>query len=124
MRSGMSEVSTRDRVCQHEQWEVPTGGRPAGEMPGEKSNIRRELSINPGLPIDKRTGPFIATQGGSEPGVASLNGLLERNDGKRFVFSITLNETNMALDESKAIVQRAIEFVGKGTTPADGVPRK
>jgi hypothetical protein len=78
--------------------------------------VRAILSINPGLPIDKKVFPYIAFKGGSEPGVLSLNWLLERSDGKRFVLAFTLNDTKKAIDESLgiALAQRAIELLGKG----------
>lgn len=109
-----------DVLSQHEQWDSPTS--PEKPEVGEKSNIRRTLSINPGVPLDKKVWRFAGFKGGSEPGVMCLNWLLERADGKRFVFSFTLNDTKKAIDESRAIAiaQRAIEFLGQSAEPADG----
>jgi beta-lactamase class A len=116
-----------DLLSQREQWDVSTPqSAAAAEATGEKSAIRRILSINPGIPFDRKVWPFVAYKGGSEPGVMSLNWLLERADHRRFVFSITFNDTKKAIDEPKAIAiaQRAIEFLGKGMKPAKAEEKK
>jgi hypothetical protein len=116
-----------DLLSQREQWDVSTPqSAAAAEATGEKSAIRRILSINPGIPFDRKVWPFVAYKGGSEPGVMSLNWLLERADHRRFVFSITFNDTKKAIDEPEAIAiaQRAIEFLGKGMKPAKAEEKK
>ena len=76
--------------------------------------IRDILAINPGVPIDRKVWTYAGYKGGSEPGVLSLNWLLERRDGKKYVVSITFNDTRKAVDESLALAlaQRAVEFLG------------
>jgi hypothetical protein len=80
--------------------------------------LREILSLNPGIPIDKKTFPFIGFKGGSEPGVLTLNFFLERNDNRRFALSIMFNDTKKPIDEPLAIAlaTRAIEFLGTWDT--------
>jgi hypothetical protein len=65
--------------------------------------IRRILAQNPGIAFDKKTWPYVAFKGGSEPGVLSLTWLLERSDGRSFVLSIVLNDSARAIDEAGAV---------------------
>jgi hypothetical protein len=91
---------------------------PTGDKRAAQPQIREILSINPGIPIDKKTFPFIAFKGGSEPGVMSLNWLLERTDGRRFTVSLIVNDTKKPIDEPLTIglATRAIEFLGTWDT--------
>ena len=53
--------------------------------------LRDVLAINNGLALDAKTWPYAGYKGGSEPGVMNLTWLLGRDDGKRFVVSLTVN---------------------------------
>ena len=61
------------------------------------------LSINPGLQLDPQTWTWIGFKGGSEPGVLSLNWLLERQDGRWFTLSVTLNDSTNLIDETAVL---------------------
>ncbi len=76
--------------------------------------IRDILAINPGIPIDRTIWTYAGYKGGSEPGVISLTWLLERHDGKKYVLSLTFNDTKKPIDESLALAfaQRAVEYLG------------
>lgn len=94
--------------------ELARDGRfPTGDPRPAQPQVRDILSLNPGVPIDKKAFPYIAYKGGSEPGVLSLNWLLERADGRRFALSLTLDDTTNPIDEPLAIAlaTRAIEFL-------------
>ncbi|HYX34172.1 MAG TPA: serine hydrolase [Oligoflexus sp.] len=58
------------------------------------------LSKNPGLPIDAQKFPFIGFKGGSEPGVMNLSWLLQRDDKRWFVVSVSANDKAKPLKES------------------------
>ncbi len=60
------------------------------------------LSINPGLGFDPEVWPYIGFKGGSELGVLSMNWLLGHADGRTFVVSATVNDTEAPLDEPAA----------------------
>ncbi len=76
--------------------------------------VRDILAINPGIPIDRKIWSYAGYKGGSEPGVLSLTWLLERRDGKKFILSITFNDTKKPIDEPLALslAQRAVEYLG------------
>jgi beta-lactamase class A len=76
--------------------------RAASQRPG-LAPISQILAKNPGLPLDRKTWPYVAFKGGSEPGVLSLTWLLTRRDGHSFVLSIVLNDTAGAIDEAGAV---------------------
>ena len=73
------------------------------------------LAINPGIQLDRTTWPYVAFKGGSEPGVVSLTWYLERHDGKTFVLSIVLNDTQHDVDTpgAVAIAEAAIGLLAK-----------
>jgi hypothetical protein len=54
--------------------------------------VRDILSLNPGLALDPSVWTYAAFKGGSEPGVLSGTWLLERTDGRAFVFTMSLND--------------------------------
>ena len=49
------------------------------------------LSINPGIPFDSESWPYVGYKGGSEPGVLNMTWLLRRADDRWFVLSSSLN---------------------------------
>jgi hypothetical protein len=57
------------------------------------SPIRQILAINPGVSLNRSTWPYVAFKGGSEPGVISLTWYLQLHDGRAFVLSIVLNDS-------------------------------
>jgi hypothetical protein len=61
------------------------------------------LSINPGVPVDAETWPWVGFKGGSEPGVLNLNWILERADGRIFVLSANLNDPAQLIDQDTTI---------------------
>lgn len=80
----------------------------------ELAPVREILAINPGIPIDRNIWKYVGYKGGSEPGVLSLTWLLERKDGRKYVLSMTFNDTKKPIDEPLALglAQRAIEYLG------------
>ena len=74
------------------------------------------LSMNPGLPDEKKQYRYIGFKGGSEPGVLDLTFLLQRaRDDKWLFLTVDFNDANAPVDEPKAIaaVATAREFLGK-----------
>jgi hypothetical protein len=53
----------------------------------------------PGLSIDRRPWASVGFKGGSEPGILSLNWILTRADGRRFVLAFLWNDTESRLPE-------------------------
>jgi hypothetical protein len=54
-----------------------------------------------GLRLDRDLWPEVAFKGGSEPGVLCLTWLLERDDGKKFVFSLIWNHQEKTVNEGR-----------------------
>ncbi|MDP9000817.1 MAG: hypothetical protein M3O46_11975 [Myxococcota bacterium] len=74
------------------------------------------LSINSGIPDDKKQYAYIGFKGGSEPGVLNMTFLLQRaRDGKWFFLTAGFNDTSAPIDEAKAIAAEATarEFLGR-----------
>jgi hypothetical protein len=65
--------------------------------------VGHALAINPGVPLDAATWPYVGYKGGSEPGVLTLNWLLQRADGRWFVVSLGWNDPAKAIDEATAV---------------------
>jgi len=61
------------------------------------------LSKNPGLPAIKDSFRFVGFKGGSEPGVFSLNWLLQREDQRWFVVSLTANDSLKELKQNELL---------------------
>ena len=64
--------------------------------------VTQILTINPGLPDEAAAFESIAFKGGSEPGVVSMNWLVERTDGRQFVIAGSLVDPEQPLDELEA----------------------
>jgi beta-lactamase class A len=74
------------------------------------------LSINAGIPDEKKQYSYIGFKGGSEPGVLNMTYLLQRaRDDKWLFLSVGFNDTKTAIDEPKAVaaVTTAREFLGR-----------
>ncbi len=74
------------------------------------------LSMNPGIPDEKKQYGYIGFKGGSEPGVFNLSFLLQRaKDGKWLFLTVGFNDTNAPIDEPKAMAAgiTAREFLGR-----------
>jgi hypothetical protein len=66
------------------------------------------LSINPGVPDEKKGYSYIGYKGGSEPGVLNLTWLLKRaRDEKWLFFTVGFNDTSAPIDEEKALAAAA-----------------
>lgn len=72
------------------------------------------LAINPGIPFDRDSWAYVGFKGGSEPGVLNLTWLLRHVDGRTFVMTGTLNDTEALIDEAAAIalLQAAAQLLG------------
>lgn len=64
--------------------------------------LTQVLGINPGLPDEEGDFEFIAFKGGSEPGMVSMNWLVERVDGRVFVVSGSVVDPNEDFDQLEA----------------------
>jgi beta-lactamase class A len=74
------------------------------------------LSINPGLPDEKKQYSFLGYKGGSEPGVLNMTWLMQRARDQKWVFlTVGFNNTTDPLDEAKVIAAAATarEFLGR-----------
>jgi beta-lactamase class A len=74
------------------------------------------LSINPGIPDDKKTFKYVAFKGGSEPGVMNLTWLLQRQSDDKWVFlTVGFNDPVNLIDDAKAAAAAgtAREFLAK-----------
>jgi beta-lactamase class A len=65
--------------------------------------ITEILSINPGVPFDPAAWEYIGFKGGSETGVLNLTWLLRHVNGRTYVMTSTLNDTEAAIDDPAAI---------------------
>ena len=61
--------------------------------------VDKILTINPGLPDEDGDFEAIAFKGGSEPGLVSMNWLVDRPDGRRFVVAGSVVNGDEAFDE-------------------------
>lgn len=64
--------------------------------------LTKILTINPGLPDEDQEFAAIAFKGGSEPGLISMNWLVERTDGRRFVVAGSVVNASEDLDQLEA----------------------
>jgi hypothetical protein len=74
------------------------------------------LSINPGIPDDKKQYAYIGFKGGSEPGVLNMTYLLQRARDQKWLFlSVGFNDTKTPIDDSRAVaaVTTARDFLGR-----------
>lgn len=80
---------------------------------GAPATARGILAINPATPWAPDAWKYIGFKGGSEPGVLSLNYLLQRTDGRWFVLTGTWNNPAKAVDEVsfEALMKRAGELL-------------
>lgn len=77
---------------------------------GSMAPLQEVLGSNPGLPLDRQRWVRIWFKGGSEPGVLSLNWLLERDDGERFCLSLIWNDAERPVDEAE-LIARAFDAI-------------
>ena len=61
------------------------------------------LSLETQIPFDPEIWPYVGFKGGSEMGVLSGAWLMERADGRRFVYTVALNDPSAPLDMAAAI---------------------
>ena len=61
------------------------------------------LAINPGVQLDAKAWTYIGYKGGSEPGVLNMTWLLKSANGRTFVVSGALNDTEKAVDTQAAV---------------------
>jgi hypothetical protein len=76
----------------------------------------------PGLSIDRRPWASVGFKGGSEPGILSLNWILTRDDGRRFVLVLLWNDTQDRLPEGLGfrIAGAAVRLLAShGRTPPE-----
>jgi Beta-lactamase enzyme family len=80
---------------------------------GAAAPVRDILSINAGLNVSRERWRYIGFKGGSEPGVLNLTYLLQSTKGQWYAMSISWNNPQAALDNSKliAIVERALQII-------------
>ena len=77
--------------------------------------VSQILAINPGIPFDPATWPYVAYKGGSEPGVISTTWYLRRSDGRAFVLSIVLNDPKGEISTlaEVSVAQAAVKLLAK-----------
>jgi len=77
--------------------------------------LRDVLAINPGngLNVSRERWSFIGFKAGSEPGVLNMTYLLQSTMGQWYAMSMSWNNTQAALDNTKlfALVQRALQII-------------
>jgi hypothetical protein len=74
------------------------------------------LSMNPGIPDEKKQYRYVGFKGGSEPGVLNMTYVLQRaRDGRWLFLTAGFNDAAAALDESKVVaaVATAREYFGR-----------
>jgi beta-lactamase class A len=77
-----------------------------GQRPGQNP-VERALTRNPGFDWDRTIWPFVAYKGGSEAGVLNLTWMMERQDGRRFVMSLGVNDSQTPVDPDPVIMSVA-----------------
>jgi len=80
---------------------------------GPGAEIRKILSINPGLTFPEGKWKYIGYKGGSEPGVINMTYLLQSVNGSWYEFSAGWNNTAASLDNGKffELVSSAIDLI-------------
>ncbi|MDH7973102.1 serine hydrolase [Sphingomonas sp. AR_OL41] len=80
---------------------------------GAGAEARRILAINSGVgPAAAANWTYVGYKGGSEPGVISMNFLLQAKDGGWYALSASRNDAAAAVDEGRfvALMTRAVEL--------------
>jgi beta-lactamase class A len=72
------------------------------QQPGMRP-VTEIMSLETQLPFEGQTWPYVGFKGGSEMGVLSGTWLLQRADGRHFVFSIGFRDLNAEIDLQGAI---------------------
>lgn len=82
-------------------------------MPGAMA--RQILAINPGVHVDRHVWKYVGYKGGSEPGVITMNYLIESSNGSWYTLTAAWNNPHVAIDEAKfvGLVERAIELLAE-----------
>ena len=82
---------------------------------GPASRARGLLAINPGISIPRDTFSYAGFKGGSEPGVLSLNWILQTPSDSWFVLSFTWNNPDAPVGETRllGLASRAMHLLAK-----------
>lgn len=86
--------------------------------------LGRIMRKNPGLALDKSVWTSVAFKGGSEPGVLNMTWLLQRDDGRWYIFSVGQNDhaRNIEQEEFNRLCYRGLAILAqdgrKQETPA------
>ncbi len=86
------------------------------QQPGNEP-LSRVMRKNPGLALDTDLWKSVAFKGGSEPGVINMTWLLERDDGRWYVFSVGQNDKAQNIDQSEF---NRLCYKGLGVLADDG----
>jgi beta-lactamase class A len=87
---------TRDDLCRA-MAALQVMARQPGLLP-----VREILALESQLPFNAEVWPYVGFKGGSELGVLSGTWLLERADGRHFVYSVVLNNPTAGIDMAMA----------------------
>ena len=90
--------ATRDDLCQAMAWLWNQAQKP-GMLP-----VKEIIALETQLPFAGEVWPYVGFKGGSEMGVLSGTWLLQRADGRHFVYSIGFKDSTAALDMAAAVV--------------------
>lgn len=89
--------ATREDLARTMAWHLATADRP------DLRPVREVLTLESFIPFDGETWPYVGYKGGSEMGVLSGTWLLERADGRHFVYSVGYADQDKALDMAAAV---------------------
>jgi hypothetical protein len=78
-------------------WLLATAQKP------ELRPVREILSLETPIPFDGEAWPYVGYKGGSEIGVLSGTWLLERADGRHFIYSFSCRDPDAALDRQAVV---------------------
>ncbi len=89
--------ATREDLARTMAWHLATAQKPALRP------VREILSLETPIPFDGEAWPYVGYKGGSEMGVLSGTWLLERADGRHFVYSVGYRDPDATLDMDAAV---------------------
>lgn len=74
----------------------------ASQRPGLRP-VAEILSLETPIPFDGETWPYVGYKGGSEMGVLSATWLLQRNDGRTFIYTVGFRDPDAGIDMNAAV---------------------
>ena len=89
--------ASRNDLARSMAWLLAQSGKP-GLRP-----VAEVITLDTPIPFDGQTWPYVGYKGGSELGLLSVTWLLQRQDGRFFVYTMGFEDTEKGIDPARAI---------------------